>query len=195
MVDTHFEALLEKLRNTKRAMIVGPHGTGKSTLLHSFLPKLQRGYPKVAFQALNNDPSLSLKARFAERYRAGKRIRHELNELPSGGLLIVDGWEQLGRATRWRTTKRAASRKVTLLVTAHHRTPGWSVLHETQLTSKLIRALANDLLKDHPYELRKMIDSNLKRRKLLPSTNIRELWFELYDLVENDRSSEFKFNV
>ena len=193
-VDVHLETLLAKLRGTRRAVVVGPHGTGKSTLLHTFLPKLQRSFPKVAFHQLSNDPSLGLRKRMMERFRAGKRVRDVLAELPADGLLVVDGWEQMTRSSRWRVAKSAMTRKVTLLVTAHRGMPGWTVLHETRSTPKLIRSLADDLLSDSPHELRKMVDVHLKNRRLLPTTNIRDLWFEMYDMVEDAHAHEAKYH-
>ncbi|QEF98282.1 NACHT domain protein [Stieleria maiorica] len=193
-VDMQLESLLAKLRTTRRALIVGPHGTGKSTLLHTFLPKLQRSYPQVAFHQLSNDPSMGLRKRLAERFRAGKRVRDGLAELPQDGLLVVDGWEQMTHVSRLRVARSAANRKLTLLTTAHYRMPGWTVLHETRSNPKLIRSLADDLLSDSPYELRKMIDGHLKDRRLTAATNVRELWFEMYDLVEDAHAHEVKFH-
>lgn len=194
-VNAHLEALLAKLRGGRRAVIVGPHGTGKSTLLHTFLPKLQRSFPKVAFHQLSNDPSIGIGKRLAERLSGGKRIRNGLVDLPEDGLLVVDGWEQLTRPSRWRIAKSAASRKVTLLATCHHRLPGWTSLYETKSTPKLIRSLAGDLLSDSPYEIRKMVDGDLKNRNLAPTTNVRDLWFEMYDRVEDAHLHESKYTV
>ncbi|MCA9139129.1 MAG: ATP-binding protein [Planctomycetales bacterium] len=192
-VDTQLEALLAKLRTTKRAVIVGPHGTGKSTLVHTFLGKLQRGFPKVAFHQLANDPSIGFFKRWRQRVSSGKRIRDELASLPSDGLLIVDGWDQLTIPARWRIARSASARKVTLMATSHRYLPGWTLLYETFTTPKLIRSLADDLLNDSPYELRKMIDGHLKTRRLNPKTNVRDLWFEMYDLVEDAHSKELRY--
>jgi len=186
-IDAHLEGLLSKLRETQRGVIVGPHGTGKSTLLHTFLPKLQRTFPTVAFHHVNSDPTLGFRGRWKERFAASKRIRNEIGNLRPEGLLIVDGWEQLARFSRWHIARAADGRKMTLLVTAHHRLPGWTAIHETQPTPKLIRSLANDLLDDSPFELKKQIDDDLKKRALTPATNVRELWFELYDFVEDTK--------
>lgn len=188
-VDAHLEGLLSRLRSSRKGMILGPHGTGKSTLLHTFLPKLQRSFRTVAFHHVNNDPTIGLRKRMVERMRAGKRIRHELQNLPADGLLVVDGWEQLTTLSRWRIARAAARRKLTLLVTAHHRIPGWTVVHETRSDPKLIRSLAGDLLNDSPFELRKLIETHLKTRSLPPSTNVRDLWFEMYDLVEDSKQT------
>lgn len=193
-VDAHLEALLGKLRAGRRSLIVGPHGTGKSTLLHTFLPKLQRSFPKVAFHQLSNDPSMGIAKRVSERLKSGKRVRSELLELPKEGLLVVDGWEQLTRSSRWRITKSAVARKLLLLSTCHCRLPGWTLLHETKSTPKLIQSLAGDLLNDSPHEIRKMVDVDLKNRNLTSTTNVRDLWFEMYDKVEDANSHQTKYN-
>ncbi|KAA5541383.1 hypothetical protein FYK55_17585 [Roseiconus nitratireducens] len=186
-VDAHLENLLSKLRECRLGAIIGPHGTGKSTLLHTFLPKLQHAYPQVAFHQLCHDPRDSLRRRFADRVQAGRRIRAALSSLPAGGLLVVDGWEQLGRLSRWWISRSSGSNKVTLLVTAHHRPAGFTVIHETAASSQLVRALAKELTKDSPYRIQKMVDDQIKSRRVNLRTNVRDLWFEMYDLVEESR--------
>ncbi|MCO8120924.1 ATP-binding protein [Stieleria sp. TO1_6] len=194
-VDSHLEAVLAQLRTAKRGLILGPHGTGKSTLLHTFLPKLQRSYPKVAFHQLCNDPNIPLRKRIGERMRASRRIRADLKQLPPQGLIMIDGWEQLSHLSRWRIAKSASSNKLTILATAHHRIPGWTTVHETCPSEKLIRSLAGDLLHDSPYEIRKLVDNQLKNRPVTPKTNVRDLWFELYDMVEDAQANPLKFNA
>ncbi|OYP37949.1 hypothetical protein [Rhodopirellula sp. MGV] len=184
-IDMHLEGLLATLKKTRRGVILGPHGTGKSTLLHTFLPKLQQCYPMVAFDQINNDPSVGWIGRVKERLRAGQRILKELAGLPRDGLLIVDGWEQLYRVSRLRAIRAAAAKKLTLLATSHQRMTGWTTIHETKATQKMVQSLAGDLLEDTPYELRKMVDSHLKKCRVTPKTNVRDLWFEMYDLIED----------
>ncbi|MCC9602375.1 hypothetical protein LOC67_17635 [Stieleria sp. JC731] len=194
-IDMYLEGLLTTLRQTRRGIILGPHGTGKSTLLHTFLPKLQRSFPRVAFEQINNDPSLGMIGRLKERLRASKRIRKELRSLPREGLLIVDGLEQLFRLSRMRILKTAATKKITLLATSHQRMAGWNVIHETKPTQKLIQSLAGDLLQETSFEIRKMVDSRLKDCRVTPKTNVRDLWFEMYDLVEDAQSAGPKYSV
>lgn len=193
-VNTHLELLLQTLKASSRAAVVGPHGTGKSTLLHTFLPLLQKSYPKVAFHQLNNDPTLGFLKRFKERVGASKRIRKELYELPAGGLLVIDGWEQLSWLARRRVVGSSIGHRLTLLVTCHRRLPGWTLLHETKASPELIRWLAKDLLSDSPHTIKKLIDEKLKARKLDPATNVRELWFDMYDVIEDSQSQSTRRN-
>ena len=187
-INNHLEGLLAKLKGTRRATIVGPHGTGKSTLLHTFLPKLQQTFPKVAFHHLNNDPSIGFLKRWKERSRANKRIMADFAELPEEGLIIIDGWEQLGNIARWRISSAAVSKKISLLTTCHHRPAGWTIIYETTTSTELVRSLAKDLLKDSPYKVQKLIDTQLKARRLNAKTNVRNLWFEMYDVVQEFES-------
>lgn len=185
MLDSQLEGLVAKLQQNRRSLIVGPHGTGKSTLLHTFLPKLQQTFPKVAFHQLARDRSLGFVGRLRYRVDASKRVRRDLYELPSNGLLIIDGWEQLGRIARWRIAQSAFGQKLTLLVTTHQRISGWSVLYETKASAEMVRSLAGDLLQDSPHKVKKLVDEKLRTTRMLPNTNIRELWFSLYDAVQD----------
>lgn len=182
-VNSHLESMLGKLQETRRALIVGPHGTGKTTLLHTFLPKLQQSFPQVAFHHLASDPSAGMLSRLKTRWKHAGTIRQALARLPNGGLLIVDGWEQLGRFTRYRLLRSAFVRGVTILATAHRRHPGWTVLSETSTSPEMIRALVKDLTSSCPHKIQTLVLHDLANRTLHTKTNVRELWFELYDKV------------
>ncbi|MEM6470803.1 MAG: ATP-binding protein [Planctomycetota bacterium] len=184
----HLETLLGKLKDGKRGLIVGPHGTGKSTLLHTFLPKLQQTFPRVAFHQLSRDPRASWLRRVREGRLLGKRLLKRTFDLPGGSLVVIDGWEQVGRITRFRLNRAVSSRKLLVLATSHRRFSGWTVVHETSTSQKMVSSLAEDLLTDCPYDLRKEITTEIKRMPIKNSTNIRELWFTMYDRVQQSQN-------
>lgn len=184
-INTGLETLLGKVEGARRCVIVGPHGTGKSTLLQTLLPKLQEAFPKVVFQQLSNDPSLGYFKRVVERIQASKRIRKQLYTLPKGGLAVIDGWEQLSWLARRRIASSALTQGVTLLVTSHRRMPSWTLIHETRISPEMVRSLAMDLLQESPHNIQKLVESQIKSRTVNSQTNVRDLWFELYDVVED----------
>lgn len=190
-VNSGLEVLLGKLQSARRCVIVGPHGTGKSTLLHTFLPKLQKAFPKVVFQQLSNDPSVGLVKRIRTRIQASKRIRKQLYALPKGGLLVIDGWEQLSWLARRRIASSSLTQGVTLLVTSHRRLPSWTSIHETRISPEMVRSLAKDLLRESPHKIQKLVDHQLKTRAVDARTNVRDLWFEMYDVVEDARQNTY----
>jgi len=187
-VDLHLESLLAKIRETPKGLIVGPHGTGKSTLLHTLLPKLQQSFPRVAFHQLSRDPRRSMMQRMIEDRRARKRMINLTSDLPKGALLVIDGLEQLNRPARWRITRIASAKRATILAWTHRKLTGWNLIHETSTSSKMIQTLATDLMEDSPFELRRRITNELKQRAVTPSTNVRDLWFEMYDRVQEANS-------
>ena len=73
-----------------RGQIVGPHGSGKSALLATLVPVIERAGQRVLLLELHD----------AERTLPRNFWRGP--ELASCTLLIVDGYEQLGRWTRFR---------------------------------------------------------------------------------------------
>ena len=191
-IESNCDSLLAAMKSQPRSLIVGPHGTGKSTLLQSLLPKLQQSYTKVAMHRLSADPTLGFVRRMRQRSQAGRRVTSEYDALPSGGLLVVDGWEQLPASARWRLTRFKVSRGISLLATSHRAIAGWDTLYQTRAHKRLVRTLANELLLDTPHEIRELVSANIMKRRIDETTNIRELWFELYDLFEDAVASEAK---
>jgi hypothetical protein len=80
------ETLVELLkRNHWRGEIIGPHGSGKSSLLASLIPVIERaGQPVVLVELHDGQRQLPI------RLDADARLQ-------SHAVLIVDGYEQLSR--------------------------------------------------------------------------------------------------
>jgi hypothetical protein len=89
--DITAETLVARLRmNDWRGQIVGPHGSGKSALLATLIPALERAGQQVLLIELH-DAERSLSREFWHG-----------PQLAAATLLIVDGYEQLGRWSRFR---------------------------------------------------------------------------------------------
>jgi energy-coupling factor transporter ATP-binding protein EcfA2 len=103
------ENLVVRLRQSNwRGQIVGPHGSGKSTLLAALLPALEQAGRK---------PTLISCQGGQRRMPAGFYRRGELHD--TAALVVVDGYEQLGRWQRLRLKWYCRRRRAGLLVTTH----------------------------------------------------------------------------
>ncbi len=154
------------------AMIVGPHGSGKTSLLTHLIP---------ACQQRGRDPL---------RYTLRDRQRHLPRRAARGWhqetLVIVDGYEQLSwrsrRWLRWCCWRRGCG----LLITAHR--PGvLPVLYRTEPDLPLVQEIVDRLLKSHGSRIspRSQITRDDVRRAVANhGSNVREVLFELYDVYQ-----------
>lgn len=145
-----------------RAQLVGPHGTGKSTLLAHLLRLLRETGPEPHLVRLTRERPW-LPADWMPR--------------PPAGLLALDGAEQLGPlAWRWvRVRTRLAG--CGLLVTSHHDL-GLPLLHETRmdptLALRVLRALLRDRRAPPP-------EAEVARLLARHGGNLRDLLLTLYE--------------
>lgn len=164
--------LVERLRHTGwRGAIIGPHGTGKSALLATLMPAIKRA---------GRCPHL---IELHDGQRRLPPLRHD--ELPPVTLLIVDGYEQLSRLSRWRLAWLCRRRGWGLLVTAHA-SVGLPELYRTETTPDLAAEIVHQLLADRPSPF---TAEELAACFAHHSGNLREVLFDLYDLCEQRRPS------
>lgn len=164
------DALADRFDATRgAAQIIGPHGSGKSTLLAALVAGLrQRGW-RVSLCEL----------------RAGQR------RLPAGTwsslvpgnrtLLVVDGFEQLGRLTRLWVRVRCRWRGARLLVTAHSDV-GMQTLFRTTPSLAAAQAVAVRLQQWAPA-LVTPDDVAVAYERC--GGDVRETMFALYDVYES----------
>lgn len=146
-----------------RGQIVGPHGAGKSTLLKALVePLKQSGFRPVWWE------------------------RGEPNPRSGSDFLLVEGFERLDLASaireliRWRTQRRP------FLLTTHRRLPQWlggpptvaCLRPDPDLTRRLFqRVTAGSSTPVTWGDAR----ASFRRQR----GNLREVWFDLYDLHES----------
>lgn len=164
--------LVERLREKGwRGQIVGPHGSGKSALVATLVSTLEkRGHATVLIEL--HDRQRRLPAEF--RRMAG---------LGSGTILIVDGYEQLARWSRFVLRRFCRRRGLGLVVTAHT-SVGFPDLFRTATSPELAQQIVEQLL---PEGSSLLTLDEVNRRFILHEGNLREVLFDLYDLYEQRR--------
>jgi hypothetical protein len=169
--DATAETLVARLHaNDWRGQIVGPHGSGKSALLAALIPAIERTGQQTLLLELH-DAERRLPPDF---WRGPQRA--------AATLLIVDGYEQLGRWTRFRL-KRCCRR---LLVTAHA-SVGLPDLCRTAVDLELACRVAARLQQGHAPLVSA---GDVAGRFPGHGGNLRELLFDLYDLYERRQRAQ-----
>lgn len=169
---TTWPALLARLEQLDcRAAIVGPHGTGKSTLLAALAGHLAaRGFTLRQAQ-FNRDHRPRSPADIQTLLDAA-----EARDAPAApdAVVLVDGYEQVPRALRSLLRRRCRR----LIVTSHRRTV-LPTLIRTRGTADLLRRLIAELVPDgvEAESLQQDSEALLRRHR----GSIREALFELYD--------------
>jgi len=161
-------------------LIVGPHGTGKSTLLQTLRPRLIRRFDRLAELHLSSDQD---QHGILRQLSALKKASDKLPGRLSGkdGILILDGLEQLGICLRFLLRSWSRMQGWTVLATAHQTIFGWDTIHQTKACSKIIRRLAEQLIEDQPPPLSAWLRSTLDNQDLGQVQDVREFWFAMYD--------------
>lgn len=151
--------------------IVGPHGSGKSTLVRTLMPVLEAAGRVTVLITLRD---------------GHKRLPMSLRQLdPKGAtsIVVIDGCEQLGRLSQWRLIRYCRRRGYGLLVTAHGNC-GLPVIFRTEPDLATIERVIEHSLPPHGGRIYR---SDLERGWRRHGANVRELLFELYDLFETRR--------
>ena len=145
--------------------IVGPHGTGKSTLLEALSQQLSGPVIKIVLR----DRQRRLPLDFAEC--------HDKN-----CIVIIDGYEQLSVCSRvWLWWKRRRF-GFGLLITVHRPIFGWPVLYETAPNRETYKRIVQTLLKNEAEMDSRMLESLFTKHQ----GNLREIFLELYDQWEEN---------
>lgn len=168
------ESLVERLAaGNWRAQIVGSHGSGKSTLLAALLP---------AIRARGRTPALF------ELHDRQRRLPSDWKTaavLDSNGVLVIDGYEQLGLPARCAARRYCRKTGCGLLVTTHKRLR-LPLLYHTAPTLDFVQTLVDWLLAGRrstikPEDVAAIHDAR--------NGNVRDVLFDLYDLYEERRAT------
>jgi len=164
--------LVERLKeNGWRGQIVGPHGAGKSALLATLIPVIELAGRRTLLVELHNG---------RRRLPAGL-LRTDTPAEPT--VLVVDGYEQLGRLSRFRLRRFCRRRGLGLLVTSH-RPVGLPDLYRPTTDLERVERLVEHLQRDYPVQV---TPEEVAERFAEEGGNLREVLFDLYDLYEARR--------
>lgn len=158
--------LWSRLENLRfRAAIVGPRGSGKTTLIEDLADFLSdQGFRPRPLRLDEEEPAL--------RPAILRRLR---DEIAARDFVLLDGAEQLGWIAWRRFT--AATRRAGGLVITRHRPGGLPTLLECRTTPRLLEGIVTELLGDET-PLAALRLPELYRRH---DGNLREALRELYD--------------
>lgn len=128
-----WDGLLDRLQSLHyRAAIVGPHGTGKTTLLEDLAPRLRsRGLEPIFLRLDSSEPRLS------------EQQWLKVGRSQPGQILLLDGAEQLP-AIHWMRFRRRARKAGGLLITTH-RAGRLPTLVRTKTSAELLSDILDDL--------------------------------------------------
>jgi hypothetical protein len=164
--------LVERLRqNGWEGQIVGPHGSGKSALVAALITAIEQ---------------TGRQTMLIELHDGQRRLPVNLRRMPGvadGAVIVVDGYEQLGRSRRVALKRFCRRRGLGLVVTAHA-SAGLPDLFRTTTSLALARQIVDRLL---PKSSSPIAPQEVNDRFTLHQGDMREVLFDLYDLYEQRR--------
>jgi hypothetical protein len=150
------------------AQIIGPHGSGKSALLATLTPAIQRAGQLTALVELHDG-----------QRRLPLDLRND-RRLHPPAVVIVDGYEQLSQWSRLVLKRFCRRRKLGLLVTTHDPV-GFPELYRTAATVALAEQIVGELLagRESPFTSDELTACYSRHHG-----DLRETLFDLYDLYQ-----------
>jgi hypothetical protein len=154
-----------------RGQIVGPHGSGKSTMVASLLPAFERAGRRACVFALHDGQRKMPRAWMAQARALQAR------------LIVVDGYEQLNWLSRTVLKRRCARAGWGLLVTAHADV-NLPTLARIEPDVAIAQAVVARLLPPGEAMDREMVAESFAAA----NGNMREMLFALYDRYERAKA-------
>ena len=176
--ETSMDSIAESFRlNGYRGQIVGPHGSGKSTLTRNLIEQLS---PEVQFIALRPIDLIGLEE-LPNIY-----VKNDL------AAIVIDGMEQLSTKIVRQFQQWSRQTGQGLLFTCHHPIDGSPLLHRTQESFSVFVKLTNRLSANSQAPASRVASDMTSLREIFSATdgNIREALFDMYDRIERRTRGE-----
>ncbi|WP_425615616.1 hypothetical protein NA78x_005545 [Anatilimnocola sp. NA78] len=146
--------------------IIGPHGSGKSSLLAALAPRLEAQGRVVVQQQLHG----------GQRALDWQPLKHR--EWTNRTLVVIDGYEQLSSWQRLLLKWRCCLRGAGLLVTAHQPV-GLPVIFTTKPSLELALGIVQQLL---PESDDRITPADVAQAYTTHQGDLREMLLRLYDV-------------
>ena len=193
--------LCDVIASNHRSLIVGPHGTGQSTLVQSLLRQLVHDFETVTHIQLCMETPTRFESPFTwfthwrnhcvELASNRKTVLSLLHQMSSTkGLLVIDGIEQLSSYACRQLICDARRLGVRVLATSHRSKRLFETIYQTSLSERMIRELTANRIVDAPEGIKAIVQQELERQDLNEIRNLRDFWFMLYDVVAVKSHSE-----
>ncbi len=162
------------------ASIIGPHGSGKSTLFANLKTIFDKSRPVFSY-------------RLSTQERSSAAMNTERKGWTPEALVMVDGYEQLSTWSAWRLRRWVRRRRASLLITGHQPIRGFDVLWRTSIDEEISRQLRNRLLALRPdLFVREDLETAWEQSRSKYPTDLRETLFAMYDWAEGIRVAQSK---
>ena len=169
--------LVDELRSNQWwGEIIGPHGSGKSSLLAELLPLLQAAGRGTEVHSLHQgDRTLPFSKNHVKSWTEGTQI-------------VVDGYEQLSWWSKRRLQGWVKAQGAGLLITAHE-PMGLPPLFTTRPTLELARQIVAKLLEGTDGTGVPCYEAEIAAAFAAHGANLRELLFSLYDVHQRKQKA------
>ena len=156
-------------KNKWRGQIVGPHGSGKTTLCRNIVDHLSAIFGDATFITIRSDGSVS---------------RHlvNLNGPVDLHLFVVDGFERLNWLHRMSLERTCSGKRSGLLLTTHRVVRGLPVVERTDTSWSTFKRIVDTLAKGQ------LPDKTVRKAFERHQPDIREALMQLYDDFESQTS-------
>jgi hypothetical protein len=166
--------LIDRLmgHHPRRGAIIGPHGSGKSTLVACIRRQIEA--------TMRFDRCHHLQVNAAGK--ANLQFLSTIPRIPASGFFSLDGFEQLNALSRILLRCVSSQRRTVVLVTAHAPLAGYPTLWQTTTDARTEYYVISKLLQPYPEAIDCLLKSpQWQHSRSKHGSNLRESLFDMYD--------------